>query len=160
MKSPSILFALLAIAALGVSLPMEWFSHQKIMFADDQPFGNFGQAASTTEKTPVIGMKHSIILMKHSEKHAVSIPITFLIIIGMAGAALALLNRAGVILVPIWGIFIPIAFAGAFIVIDLINIIKHDLKSPGIGVITATAGIGLALAAALTCRPEKGENEE
>jgi len=160
MKSPSIIAALLAIALLAVSLPMEWFSQHKIMFADDQPFGNFSQKASRTEKTPVIGLKHYVELMKKSEKHAVTIPITFLIIIGIAGAVIALLNRMRVILVPTWGILIPVVFSGVFVVLELINIIKNNLKTPGIGIITAVVGIGLALVAALTCQPEKDEPEE
>ena len=153
MKNPAILLALLAICALAVSLPMEWYSAQKPIFASDQPFGNFGHKDTRTEDTPYIGLKHTITLL-------VTIPVTFLIIIGIAGTAIALLNRAGAILVPTWGILIPIVFSGAYIIFELTKIIKHNYKKPGIGIFIATVGIGFAFAAALTCQPKKDEHGE
>ena len=152
MKSPAIILALLAILALGASLPMEWYAIQKIQFTNDQPFGNFGSRPSTTEDTPVIGSKNYITFL-------VAIPILFLIIIGIAGAAMALLNRSGAILIPIWGILIPIVFSGAYIILELTRVMKDRLRSPGIGIIVALTGIGLAFISALTCQPKKDKND-
>lgn len=154
MKNPSIILALLAIGALAVSLPMEWFSVQKIDFAGDQPFGNFNAAPSKTEAFSVIGSKNSIRL-------GVDVPITFLVIIAGAGAAMALLNRLRIIVIPVWGILIPIFFSAAYFILELARITNDKLRTPGIGIITALTATGLAVLAALTCRPkDKGGDQQ
>lgn len=145
------LFALIALCALAVSLPMEWFTLHNASFTPDRPFGNFADMMPESVDITVSGLKGSINFL-------VKIPIWFLAVIGMAGAVIALLNRAGIILVPVWGICIPIFFSGAYMAIGLWVALKDD-ASPGIGIITGLAGIILALLAALTSRVREDTDE-
>jgi hypothetical protein len=148
-RSNALLLGFGSLLALAVSIPLEWLTiHNATMTLDinGMPQGmpsGFGPISLT-----VTGLNGHLSL-------GVKAPIWLLIVVGMVGTALSMLNTTGVTGTPRWIPGIPLAIAAIYFLAGLLIGLSGD-ASLGIGTFVALAGVSMGFVLVLRApRPDR-----
>ena len=153
-KNNAILMGVGAILALVISLPLEWMTiHNAPMQFNGGPqgLGNMIAPSLTTMTVKVTGINGHITFL-------VKLPIWLIVVVGMIGVLLAVLNCLRVASIPRIAVLIPLSLSTLYVVITLVITIGIEEATVGIGIFIALIGLGLGYAQALTYRINATEN--
>jgi hypothetical protein len=144
-KNNAVLLGISAILALAVSLPLVWMTiHEAhIELSGGMPgFRGMPRPSVPAMNFEVTGINGHITFLA-------KVPIWLIVVVGMAGVLLALLNGLGAASLSRVVPLIPLSAAAVYILIALVIAVGSEKASVGAGVFVALIGLGLGYVHAL-----------
>jgi amino acid transporter len=148
MNSNAIVIGVGALLALVISLPLEWMTIHNAQIQFDDGFEELEEMMSPSfgqMTVKVTGINGRITFL-------VELPIWLIVVVGLIGVILALLNSLGVASLPKLASLIPISLSSLYVIVALILTIASSEASLGVGIFVALVGLGLGYTLVFTGR--------
>ncbi len=147
-KNNSIIMGIGAMLALVISLPLEWMTihNARMQFSGGvQGFGEMMSSSLGTMTLKVTGINGHITFLA-------KLPIWLIVVVGLIGVLLALLNCLRATSLPRLVPLIPLSLSAVYVVVALLITIGSSEATVGVGIFVALIGLALGYTHALTYR--------
>ena len=143
------------IILLICSIPIRWMTLHNVTISTPRMPDGFPQMPGHFPS--MSGMSFSVNGLNGNITLGVELPIWLIVVIGVIGLVLLLLNQFRVAAIPRWGILLPLGISLVYVLYGFGVMIISDEVSMGAGVFLALAGLGIGLWSVLKTRSVPGD---